>query len=435
MPTLTNRQIRAAGKAILTYRPRPTAREFHRSPAKFRFLLGGNRSGKSESNIGYDLSSFSLGLHPFRTTPPNAQIWACTINWEMVGSILWRDKLRKYIPASQIASLVWHNRAMEIPRAIQLVNGTRIEMKAFEQSREAFQGKGLHAAYLDEQIPSNAEALWQEIQSRLMDFNGFCAWSMTPLIFQEFLEQRLRDPQPTDSVHYMSLNENRRSQGGHVDDAEIDAMIREWPVEVQTTRIEGRFSSFVGSVYTTFSRDTHVTKPFEIPADWPRWRSIDFGYAVPFCCLWVARDHDRRFYLYREHYESQRTLSYHAERIKQISGRERYRATFADWDAQGRAELEDKGIKTVAARKDLHAGIEAVQRVLKVQGDGRPRLFIFENCKNTIREIQGYRWRTGSEHKNPVDEPEDVDNHAMDALRYAIFSIEGPSYFRGHDLS
>jgi hypothetical protein len=53
--TPTDRHIRYAGKRILRYRPRSAADEFHRSQAKNRWLFGGNRSGKSEANIGFDL--------------------------------------------------------------------------------------------------------------------------------------------------------------------------------------------------------------------------------------------------------------------------------------------------------------------------------------------------------------------------------------------
>ena len=60
MPTLTNNQIRYAGKKILLYRPLPAMAAFHRSGAKNRWLFGGNRSGKSESNIGLALCSFAL---------------------------------------------------------------------------------------------------------------------------------------------------------------------------------------------------------------------------------------------------------------------------------------------------------------------------------------------------------------------------------------
>jgi hypothetical protein len=48
---------------------------------------GGNRSGKSEGNIGYDLSAFALGVHPFRRTPKNATIWAAANTYAQ--SIVW----------------------------------------------------------------------------------------------------------------------------------------------------------------------------------------------------------------------------------------------------------------------------------------------------------------------------------------------------------
>jgi phage terminase large subunit len=258
---------------------------------------------------------------------------------------------------------------------------------------------------------------------------------MTPVLHQQWLEERIRALPETDSVHYADLNDNRRSRGGYVDDREIDLMIAEWPPEVQETRIKGLFAAFLGAVFKTFNRDTHVVKPFEIPADWPRWRSIDWGFNNPFCCLWLARDSERRWYVYAEHYLAQETLAYHAERIKQISGRERYRCTWADHDAQDRYEFEKLSIKTTPAKKDVHLGIEAVQSALKIQGDGRPRLFIFNTCKNLVREMTGYKWAEGTETKDAKDEPLKVNDHGVDALRYSIFGVEGSFYFSDSDLS
>ena len=80
---LTNRQIKGIGKAILLYSPLPAMREFHQSPAKNRWLCGGNRSGKSEGNIGYDLCSFALGVHPHRRTPKSATLEG---SWQRPGS-------------------------------------------------------------------------------------------------------------------------------------------------------------------------------------------------------------------------------------------------------------------------------------------------------------------------------------------------------------
>jgi len=417
------------------YRSLPAAREFHRSQAKNRWLFGGNRSGKSEGNIGYDLCSYALGVHPYRRTPKNATIWAATGTWPLVGKILYNEKIKLYLPMKQIHSISWHNKQDEIPAELRLVNGNRIEFKAYEQGRKAFEGRAIDAFYGDEQIKSDGEGILYEIQARLMDKNGFSAQSMTPIIPQAFLEERVEDLPETDEVFYADLNDNRKSRGGYIDDKEIDLMIAQWPVEVQETRIKGHFAAFIGAVYKTFKRSTHVIEPFEIPSDWLRYRAIDWGFNNPFACLWLARDKDKRWYVYNEYYQARETLAHHAERIKQISGKEKYRITWADHDAQDRFEFENMGIKTFAAKKDIHLGIEAVQAALKVQGDGKPRLFILKNCRNTIREITGYKWAEGTDTKDAKDVPLEVNDHTLDCLRYAIYGVEGKFYFLESDLS
>lgn len=433
---LSNRQIRNTGRAILGYRPLPAPKNFHKSQAKYRWLCGGNRSGKSESNIGYDLCSFALGLHPFRKTPKNAIIWAASNTWPLVGKLLWSEKIRTYLPAAQIRPPIsWHNKGDEIPREVRLVNGNRIEFKAYEQGRKAFEGRAIDAFYGDEQCKSDSEGTWQEIQARLLDKNGFSAQSLTPIIPQPWLEERVESLPDTDEVFYANLNDNRKSRGGYIDDREIDLMISQWPAEIQETRIKGLFAAFAGAVYKTFNRSAHIIKPFKIPKEWPRYRAIDWGFNNPFACLWLARDPDRRWYVYAEHYQARETLAYHAERIKQITGAEKYRATWADHDAQERYEFKKLGISTLAAKKDVHLGIETVQAALKIQDDGKPRLFIFKNCVNTCREMPSYKWAEGTEGRDPKDEPLKVNDHTPDCVRYCVYGAEGASYFSQSDLS
>jgi len=433
---LTDRQIRSIGKPILLYRPLPALRQFHRSSAKNRWLCGGNRSGKSEGNIGYDLCSFAMGVHPYRRPSKNATIWAAANSWPLVGKLLWQEKIKTYLPACQIQQPIsWHNKQDEIPAEIRLVNGNRIEFKAYEQGRKAFEGRAIDAFYGDEQCKSDSEGIWTEIQARLLDKNGFTAQSMTPIIPQGWLEERIQALPETDDIFYADLNDNRKSRGGYIDDREIDLMISQWPAEIQETRIKGHFAAFAGAVYKTFSRNTNVIEPFEIPADWPRYRAIDWGFNNPFVCLWLARDPDRRWYVYAEHYRARETLAYHAERIKQISGKDKYRITWADHDAQERHEFKKLGVSTMNAKKDVHLGIEAVQAALKVQGDGKPRLFIFKNCRNTIKEVGGYKWAEGTETKDAKDDPLKVNDHCPDCIRYIIYGVEGKFYFLESELS
>lgn len=433
--SITDKEICLSGPPLLAYKPLPAPKEFHKSQAKYRWLFGGNRSGKSEANVGADLCAFALGEHPHRRTPPNATIWAASNNWPLVGKLLWSEKIKTFLPATQIQSIIWHNKQDGIPRELRLKNGNRIEFKAYDQGRKAFEGRAIDVFYGDEQCKSDSEGIWQEIQARLLDKNGFSAQSMTPIIPQPWLEERIESLPDTDEVFYANLNDNRKSRGGYIDDREIDLMISQWPAEVQETRIKGLFAAFAGAVYKTFNRSVHVINSFKIPPEWPRYRAIDFGFNNPFACLWLARDPDRRWYVYAEHYQARESLSFHAERIKQISGVERYRATWADHDSQDRYELKKLGITTLAARKDIRLGIETVQAVLKIQNDGKPRLFIFKNCVNTRKEISGYKWAEGTEGRDPKDEPLKVNDHTPDCLRYCIYSTEGASYFSQSELS
>lgn len=434
---LTDKDIDMTGERILLYKPLPALSQFHASQAKFRRLFGGNRSGKSEGNIGYDLSTFAMGIHPFRTTLPNATIWAVADSWPLVGKLLWGEKIKEYLPRSQIQpdGIVWHNKREEIPREIRLKNGNTIEFKAGEQGRKAFEGRPIDAIYQDEQIKSDSEGINTEMEARLMDKPGFFAGSMTPIQPQPWLEDRVINLPEDDEIFYANLNDNRISRGGYILDVEIDRMISRWPVEVQETRIKGLFAAFMGAVYKTFNRKIHTCEPFKIPNDWTRYRAIDWGFNNPFCCLWAARDNDKNWYIYNEHHEAQQTLKHHSDCIKRISGTERYRCTWADHDAQDRHEFKSLGIPTIPAKKDVHLGIEAVQAALKVQGNGKPRLQIFNTCKHTIKEMGGYKWAEGSEIKDAKDEPLQLNNHTCDCLRYGIYGVEGKFYFSESDLS
>lgn len=436
---ISDKALLSVGLKLLEYRPLPALREFHASQAKYRRLFGGNRSGKSEGNIGYDLCSYALGVHPSRKTPEKAVIWAIADTWPLVGKLLWGEKISTYLPQRRIVGgydgITWLSRPQGIPLEIPIDNGNTIEFKAGSQGRKSFEGRAIHAAYQDEQLSRDAEGIDEEIDARLMDYNGFFAGSMTPIQPQPWLEERIQDLPETDEVFYANLNDNRKSRGGHVPDEQIDIMINRWPEETKETRIKGHFAAFLGAVYKTFRRDVHVCDPFDIPSDWTRYRVIDWGFNNPFACLWLARDKDRRWYVYNEHYAAQQTLAYHAERIKATSGKERYRVTWADHDAQDRHEFRQLGIETMPAKKDVHLGIEAVQACLKVQGDGRPRLQIFKNCKHTIKEMGGYRWAEGNETRDARDEPLQLNDHCPDCVRYGIYGVEHKGYFSQEDLA
>jgi PBSX family phage terminase large subunit len=203
---------------------------------------------------------------------------------------------------------------------------------------------------------------------------------------------------------------------------------------------KGLWAGAEGMVYEEWDPAIHCVDPFEIPADWRRIRSIDFGFTNPFVCQWWAIDPDGRLYLYRELYGTNRLVSdwgseiRHIERWDDPERREPIEATVADWDAEGRATLEDAGILTTPAHKKVKEGIEAVQLRLRRAGDGRPRLFVFRDCRVeadprlseagkptcTAEEFEGYVWAPAAENRPAKEEPLKVNDHGLDALRYAV---------------
>lgn len=181
--------------------------------------------------------------------------------------------------------------------------------------------------------------------------------------------------------------------------------------------IKGLWVAAEGMIYEGFNTAVHVVDSFVIPDDWQRVGAIDLGFDNPFCHLWGAVDGDKRIYIYAEHYEAKKLLSYHAGVIR-AGGSVSW--IVRDHDAQEGAELWGMGVQTIPAKKDVLAGIQKVAERLAVKDDGKPRLFIFRNCKNLIREFPRYRWRGGRVKEEPVKE----EDHAMDALRYLVMEVD-----------
>jgi len=422
---LKRNQIKQVGKKIAEYEPlHSDAVAFHTSLVDYRWIFGGNQSGKTIANM-MDCAMFAMQIHPVKKTPKQALIWVAIESWEQVRDILWQDYLKKVIPQWQIDAIRWGQ--SRVPRKIFMKNGNVIEFKAFNQGRELFQGRGVDAIYCDEQCHRDYQGIMDEMEARLMAKQGFMSWSMTPIIPQADLETRINDLPATDDTFHFDLNDNRKSRGGYISDKRIDNLIDQWAPEVQETRVKGLFTSFYGAVYKQFRRQRHLTKPFKIPKNWRRFRGFDFGFTNPFVCLWAAMDGDDNYYIYKEYYKAREGIHEHIKRVKELSKGETYQANFADPEnAEDRSEMNKQGLKNKPAKNSVARGIEVVQEKLKVKKDGRPSLFIFENCKNLIRELGAYKYPKGTDRKSPSDLPAAVNDHTCDALRYVIFSIEKP---------
>ena len=88
------------------------------------------------------------------------------------------------------------------------------------------------------------------------------------------------------------------------------------------------------------------------------------------------------------------------------------------WDSAEQKSIEElyrMGINALPAQKgpdSVRTGIDFLKSL---------KIHIVAGSENIIREARRYKWRE-DKHGNPLPEPEKFDDHAMDAVRYAIFT-------------
>lgn len=207
----------------------------------------------------------------------------------------------------------------------------------------------------------------------------------------------------------------------------------------------GRLGLWVAAEGQVYEFDPAIHVVGHAPEFVTRYRAVDFGYTNPFVCQWWGQDYDGRLYLYREIYMTGRTVRQHAEKINELSGYERYKATIADHDAEDRATLEEHGIYTIPADKRITVGIEKVQERLKMAGDGKSRLYVVSDALAEVdrslksiykptcteEEFTGYVYPETRDGRNADEKPIKENDHGMDALRYMVMYLDGPGEVSG----
>jgi len=201
----------------------------------------------------------------------------------------------------------------------------------------------------------------------------------------------------------------------------------------------GEWCAAEGMYFTEWNPSVHVCAPFEIPADWPRWISVDYGYAAPFCCLWFARcPETRRVYVYRELYAAGLRDEQQAQKIVERTADERLQLRVLDPSMFNlRTEQQRPSIAAVYAAHGVYPpspgmnnrkqGWAIVRRAL-AHDAGPSRLQVLAGAApNLVRTMPTLV-------VDPLD-PEDVadairgtksEDHAADALRYGLCAEAQP---------
>lgn len=195
-----------------------------------------------------------------------------------------------------------------------------------------------------------------------------------------------------------------------------------------------------GMYFEEWDPDLHICKPIEIGKDWPRWITVDYGFAAQFCCLWLARNPiGRRIYVYRELYAKGIRDEQQAEAILQANNGDRL--NLAVGDPSMFAERREIGLSSIASvyqKKgiDLKPGTNnrkqgwSIMRRTLAHEEEPPRLQVIRGAApNLVRTLPAMV-------RDPLD-PEDLadvilkvktEDHAVDALRYGLVAEAQPAH-------
>lgn len=184
--------------------------------------------------------------------------------------------------------------------------------------------------------------------------------------------------------------------------------------------VEGLWCGAEGLVYDKWDRELHVRA--RNAKDFKRWYiGIDDGYTNPFVVLLAGVDDDGRVHIFREFYQSGLLMASRVAAVREIAlGLSIESVTVDPSSPDLIAELGAAGFFVLPADNEVVAGINRVQGRLAVAGDGKPRLTAEPSCENFIREKETYQWKPNK----PKDEPVKAHDHAMDAERYMVGSID-----------
>lgn len=194
--------------------------------------------------------------------------------------------------------------------------------------------------------------------------------------------------------------------------------------------IEGQWVLAEGAVFDFFDQSQHVRTS---PPTYAKYYivGVDYGTTNPFAAILIGVNDEAHptAWVEKEYYWDPKEMGYQktdAEFAQAINGQfDGYpiRWIYLDPAAQSfEVELRRHKKPVKQAKNDVLDGIRFVANLFS-NGD----LIVCDGCNNLIKEIEGYVWDPRSAREG-IDKPLKQRDHAVDAMRYALFTHFGNRY-------
>jgi phage terminase large subunit len=286
-------------------------------------------------------------------------------------------------------------RGLDDPEKIKSITGTDADLT------------GIWAEETSEFEEKDIDQLNLRLRGRSRNYKQFIL-TFNPISETHWLKRRFFDiERPNATINHSTYLDNR-----FIDDeyrAELDALKQANPQYYDVYAL-GKWGSLGDVVYSRYKVSPDVSN------DWGNYEKLviglDFGWNDPHALV-CAGVRGKSLFVFRELYLKHTTIP---ELIREMERAEipKNQRIIADSQNPGAIqELRNAGFWVDGAKKGKDSVLEGIRFLQEYE------IMIHPYCTAFAKEISMYSWRKDKDGK-PIDEPVGINDHTLDALRYAM---------------
>jgi len=372
----------------------PAQRQFVESGARYVAFISGIGAGKTVGGIGRLLRNIS-GWNPGHT----GYVLAPT-----VPSL--RNVIIPELEKWGVLNRAEYNRT---EKKLTFPNGSTVIFESADNDRkiERLRGPSIGWFWMDEAATIDSRA-WDIMTGRLREGDHLNAFVTTTPKGENWVYHKFVDPEDhldsADVVRGVSTHENP-----HLPDDYTDEIVEEYEGRFYEQEVRGEFVGFEGLVYPWFDDVNLVNEP---PDDYDEVvYGVDWGHNNPAVALAIVRAGET-WTVADEWYERRCTVNDHSRAVESLVDEYGNGPIYCDPSEPANIEqFRRDGLPAKPAENDVTPGI---QHVASLADDLR----VARGCQNVRNEFNQYQYKDDGESDDPLKQ----HDHAMDGVRYALFS-------------
>ena len=380
--------------------------EVYGSPARFKMLCSGRRFGKTHLCL--------VQLIVWAAMKTGSLNWYIAPTYKSAKQIAWRQ-LKAMVPPELFAA------KNEVDLSIELVNGSRIELKGGE-SADNLRGASLSNVVLDEAAYIPPDAWEMVIRPALADQRGSAFFISTPAGYNHFHEmwEQAADLDDWQTFSYSTI------EGGNVPPEEVELARRTLDERSFRQEFLASFETFSGRVFPEFDDDNVANDVEDVGG--PILVGLDFNVGIMAGVI-CSKVQDQ-LHIWDEIAVKNSNTDEVAQMLRQRFP-DREIVCFPDPTGKARKTsaagvtdhgiLRKYGLKVIAPNSPwaVKDRLNATNWLIK-NAEGERRMYVHPRCKNTIKGLRSVTFKEGAE-DFIVDKDAGLE-HWCDGLGYLILS-------------